>query len=184
MVERAAHNGFVVGSNPARPIYILTIFIMDFNFKDYQIAKLKKYFKNNDFFFLFHSAKLNLARWTNTEQNLKKLKLNYYKPLNKVTVKIFKNSIYKNFSSSIGGFVLFINSNYKTIELNLQSIVKNLEPSFALISVKLNNKIYSTSQLKGMKDLSYKKNVLNLHKVLDKHLKTSYILTNNKKISK
>jgi hypothetical protein len=157
---------------------------MDFNLKNYQIVKLKKYFKNTDFFFLFHSAKLNLTRWTNTEQNLKKLKLSYYKPLNRTTVKTFKSSIYKNFSSSIEGFILLINSNYKKTGLELQSVVKNLKPSFVLIGVKLNNKIYSTSQLKGMKDLSYKKNASHLHKALDKYLKTSYMLTNTKKISK
>lgn len=157
---------------------------MDFNFKSYQIVKFKKYLKNTDFFFLFHSSKLNLTRWTSIEQNLKKLKLNYYKPLNKTSIKTFKNSIFSNFSSSIGGFILFVNPNHKTTELNLQLINKVLKPSFTLISVKLNNKIYSTSQLKGLKELSYKKSVLNLHKVLDKHLKSSYVLTNNKKISK
>lgn len=157
---------------------------MDTNLKNYQIIKLKNYFKRNHFFFLFHSVKLNLAKWTTVEQNLKKLKVSYYKPLNKTTIKIFKSSIYKNFSSNIGGFVLFIYSSYKTVGLNLESLLKSLKPSFVLTSIKLNNKIYSSSQLKGMKDLSYKTNVFNLHKMLDKHLKTSYILTNNKQISK
>jgi hypothetical protein len=156
---------------------------MDLNTKSYQIFKLKKYFKNNDFFLLFYSAKLNSVKWLNTEQNLKKLKLGYYKPLNRTSVKTLQNSIYKNFTSSIGGFVLFVNSLYKNTELNLQIIVKNLKPSFALIGIKLNNKIYSTSQLKEMKDLSYKRNIFILHQTLDKYLKTSYTLT-NKKIKK
>jgi hypothetical protein len=157
---------------------------MDFNFKTYQIVKLKKYFKKNGLFFLFHSAKLNLTKWTLTEQNLKKLKLMYYKPLNKTTVKTFKSSIYKNFSSNIAGFILFINSRYKTTELNLSLIIKSLKPSFTLVSIKLNNKVYSTAQLKGLDNLSYNKSVFNLYKVLDKQLKTSYILTNKQKISK
>jgi hypothetical protein len=157
---------------------------MDFNLKNYQIFKSKKYFKNNDFFLLFHSAKLNLTKWTNTEQNLKKLKLNYYKPLNGTTFKTFKTSIYQNFSSVVGGFIIFINTNYKTTELDLSSIIKSMNPFFVLISVKLNNKIYSPAQLKGMKNLSYSKNMFNFHKSLDKHLKTSYMLTNNKNISK
>lgn len=157
---------------------------MDFNFKTYQIVKLKKYFKKNGLFFLFHSAKLNLTKWTLTEQNLKKLKLSYYKPLNKTTVKTFKNSIYKNFSFNIAGFIVFINSSYKTTELNLSSIIKILKPSFTLVSIKLNNKLYSTAQIKGLNDLSYNKSVFNLYKVLDKQLKTSYVLTNKKKFSK
>nr|BCQ06498.1 hypothetical protein [Nitzschia putrida] len=156
---------------------------MDFNFKTYQIVKLKKYFKTNNLFFLFHSAKLNLTKWSLIEQNLKKLKLNYYKPLNKTTVKTFKSSIYKNFDSNIVGFILFISPNYKTMELNLQSLIKSLK-SFSFVSLKLNNKIYSVSQLKGLNDLSYKKSAFNFYKVLDKQLKTSYVLTNKKKISK
>ena len=117
------------------------------------------------------------------KQNLKKLKLDYHKPLNKVTVKTLENSIYKNFSANIAGFVMFLNTTYKTTEVNLPAVIKSLKPSFTLVSVKLNNKIYSTSQLKGLNDLSYKKTVFNFHQVLDRQLKTSYILT-NKKISK
>jgi len=157
---------------------------MDFNFKTYQIVKLKKYFKNNGLFFTFHATKSNSVKWIITEQNLKKLKLDYYKPLNKITVKTLRSSIYKNFSSNITGFVLFISSRYKTTALNLPLIVKALKPFFTLISLKLNNKIYSTTQLKGLNDLSYKKSVLTLYKVLDKQLKMSYVLTNKKKFSK
>ena len=157
---------------------------MDFNLKDYQIFKLKKYFKNNDFFFLFHSAKLSLNQWIIIEQNLKKLKLNYYKTLNGTTLKTLKNSIYKNVSPIISSFVVFINPKFKTTEFDLDSLLKNLKPSFSLISLKLNNKIYSPTQLKGVKSLSYKKNMFNFHKSLDRHLKTSYRLTNKKVISK
>jgi hypothetical protein len=154
---------------------------MDFNFKTYQIVKLKKYFKDNGLFFLFHSTKSNLTKWTLTEQNLKKLKLNYYKPLNKTTVKTFKSSIYKSFSANITGFILFVNSCYKTTSLNLPSIIKGLKPSFTLVSLRLNDKVYSTTQLKGLNDLSYNKSVFALYKVLDRQLKMSYLLTTNKK---
>jgi len=157
---------------------------MDFNFKTYQIAKLKKYLKDESLFLLFNSTKLSLTKWTFTEQNLKKLKLDYSKFLNKTTVKTFKNSIYKNFSSNIVGFILFVNSNQKHIELNLTSLAKTLKSSFTLISIKLNNKIYSTSQIKGLSDLSYNKSVFNLYRVLDKQLKTTYLLTSKKKVSK
>jgi hypothetical protein len=150
---------------------------MDFNSKDYQSVKLKKFFKINDFFFLFHSAKLDLNQWTQTEQNLKKLKLKYSKVLNGTTLKLLNSSIYRNLRSVICGFVLLIHSNFKTTELNLKPIKKDLKPSFELISVKLNNKMYSTSQLKGLNTLSYQANVFTLYKSFDKHLKTSYLLT-------
>lgn len=153
---------------------------MDFNLKDYQIFKLKKYFKNNGFFFLFHSAKLSLNQWIVVEQELKKLKLNYYKTLNGTTLKAFEKSIYKNSSPLITNFVILIDSKFKTTEFNLERLIKDLKPSFSLISLKLNNKIYSSAQLKGVKSLSYKKNMFNLHRSLDQHLKTSYRLTNKK----
>lgn len=156
---------------------------MDFNSKDYQSAKLKNFFKTNSFFFFFHSAKLDLNQWIQTEQNLKKLKLNYSKALNGITLKLFQNSIYANVSSLICSFILFINSNFKTTELKLNSVKKDLKPSFELIAVKLNNKIYSTAQLRGLDTFSYKKAMFNLHSSLDRNLKTSYVLT-KKKISK
>lgn len=115
---------------------------MDHNLKNYQIIKLKKYFKKTGLFFLFHSAKLSLTEWTLNEQNLKKLELNYYKPLNKIAIKTFKNSIFKNFSFNIIGLVFFINSCSIKTELNLFSIIKFLKPSFILTSIKLNNKVY------------------------------------------
>lgn len=153
---------------------------MDFNLKDYQIFKLKKYFKNNGFFFLFHSAKLSLNQWIIVEQELKKLKLNYYKTLNGTTLKTLEKSIYKTSSPIITNFVTFINLKFKTTEFDLERLKKDLKPSFSLIALKLNNKIYSSAQLKGVKSLSYKKNMFNLHRSLDQHLKTSYRLTDKK----
>jgi len=125
-----------------------------------------------------------LNQWIYTEQKLKKLKLNYSKGLNGITLKLFTNSIYKNISPIVCSFVLFINPNFKTTELRLDSIKKDLKPSFELISVKVDNKIYSTSQLKGLNDFSYKKTVFNLYNSLDQHLKTSYIVTKKNNISK
>ena len=153
---------------------------MDFNSKEYQRVKLKKFFKTNDFFFLFHSAKLDLSQWVQTEQNLKKLKLKYSKILNGATLKLFQASIYRNLSSIICSFVVLINPTFKTTDLKLKPIEKDLKSSFKLISVKLNNKMYSTSQLKGLNNLSYKSNVFNLYKSFDRHLKTTYLLTKKK----
>lgn len=157
---------------------------MDFNSKTYQIVKLKKYFKNESLFLLLNSTKSNSIKWTSIEQSLKKLKLDYNKFLNKITIKTLKNSIYKNFTYNIAGFILLLNSSCKVTELNLISISKVLKSSFVLVSIKLNNKIYSPTQVKGLSELSYNKSVFNFYKVLDKQLKTSYLLTNKKKISK
>ena len=129
---------------------------------------------------MFQSAKLSLNQWIAIEQELKKLKLNYYKTLNGTTLKTFEKSVYKNSSPIITNFVILIDSKFKTTEFDLEHLTKHLKPSFSLISLKLNNKIYSSAQLKGVKSLSYKKNMFNLHRSLDQHLKTSYRLTNKK----
>lgn len=153
---------------------------MDFSSKNYQSIKLKKFFKTNNFFLWFHCAKLDLNQWTHTEQNLKKLKLNHLKALNGIASKLFENSIFENLRPAIRSFVSSVNPNFKTTELRFNSIKKDLKPSFELILVKLNNKIYSPAQLKGLDDFSYRKNVFNLYESLDQQLKRSYVLTKKK----
>lgn len=157
---------------------------MGFNFKTYKLIQLKKYLRKNGFFFLFDSVKLNKKKWTLNEQNLKKLKLRYYKPSNKITIKIFKSSIYKNFNFNIIGFIFFISSCYKRTELKLSHVLKFLKPSFVLISAKLNNKIYSIAQIKRLDILSYNKNIFSLYRIFKIQLKICCILNNKKEISK
>ena len=153
---------------------------MDFNLKNYRVFKVKTYFKKCNFFFFFHSIKVISNEWVAIEQYLKKLKLKYYKIFNGTTRKTIDNSIYKNFSKLISGTILFVEPQFKTTVLNLNLLEKELKPLFALLSIKLNDKIYSVEQLKNFKVFS-KKNMFNLHRSLDQHLKTSYRLTNNKK---
>jgi hypothetical protein len=154
---------------------------MHFNLKSYQVFKLKNYFKNKSLFIVFHCAKLNLKEWVQIEQKLKKLKLNYYKPLNKVTLKELKNSIYFNYSPIINGSVLFVSfdSSNSSSDLphNLNQLQNSLKSVFIQVSLKLNNKLYSTQQLVKFQNLSYKENIFKFHKVLNKSLKTCYVLT-------
>jgi len=157
---------------------------MDFNSKNYQNIKLKKFFKDNSLFFWFHSAKINLNQWIKTEQNLKKLKLNHSKILNGITLKLFENSIFANFNSIVRGFISFVNFNFKITEFKCNFLKKDFKPSFEIILIILNSKIYSISQLKKLNTFSYKKNVFNLYKSLDHHLKIGHLLTEKKKISK
>jgi len=157
---------------------------MDFNLKSYRVLKVKNSLKNCDFFFFFHSAKLTSNEWVSIEQDLKKLKLKYYKVFNGTTSETLKNSVYKNFNQIICGIILFIEPRFKLTTLELTSIRKDLKPLFALLSVKLNNKIYSIEQLKGFKAFSYKQNMFNFYKSLEKGLKLTYLLTNNKASSK
>lgn len=154
---------------------------MQFTLKSYQILKLKNYFKNKSLFIVFHCAKLNLKEWVQVEQKLKTLQLNYYKPLNKVTLIELKNSKYLNYNSLINGFVLFVsfNGNKFSSDLtqDLQQFQTRLKPLFITLSLKLNDKVYSPQQLNNFKKLSYKENMFKFCRTLNSSLKTSYVLT-------
>ena len=179
MVEHAAHNGLVVGSSPTRPILKIKHLIMDYNLKKYQILKLKKYFKNNNFFFILHSSKINSKEWIQIEQKIKKLKLKYYKIFNGTASKIIDNSIYANYTQVISSLIVFIKPTFKSTEIKLKILEKELKSLFILLSVKLNNKIYFISQVSSINSFSYKQNVFDLYKVLEKSLKVPYTLKKN-----
>jgi len=80
----------------------------------------------------------------------------------------------------INGVVLFVTPEFKTTLLNTKVLKKKLEPLFILLALKLNNKLYTPSQLKNLDVLSYKKTVLNFNVSLERKLKMTYRLTNSK----
>lgn len=153
---------------------------MYFNLKNYQVFKVKQYLKNFSFVFFYNIAKLKSKEWLKTEQNLKILKLNYYKVLNGTTIKILNNSSFKNFNKTISGVVLFVVPKFKLTQINIENFKKQLKPLFVILNIKLNNKIYTEAQIKNVKSFSYKQNVFNFCKSLDKHLKTTHKLTQSK----
>lgn len=148
---------------------------MDFTLKNYQVLKFKNYFKNKSLFLVFHCAKLNSKEWSETDQKLKRSKLNYYKPLNKVMLKELKSSIYINYNPIINSSLLFISlkDTHNLIKLN-----NNLQPLFVNVCLKLNNRLYSIQQLNKVQNLSYTKNVFKCYKRSNTFLKFSHIFVN------
>ena len=140
---------------------------MDYNQKKYQILKTKRYLKNYDFFFMYHSIKLNSTESLHIEQKLKKLKLEQYKMLNGISSKTFLKSILKNYSKLICGLVVTLKPELASSEISFNKLEKELKTLFILLSIKLNNKIYFSSQVTKMKTFSFKKNVFNLYKILE-----------------
>jgi hypothetical protein len=153
---------------------------MDFNLKKYRVLKVKKKLKKSELIFFFNSAKIKSNKWIKIEKQLKKLKLKYYQIFNNTTLKTIKNSIYININQIFSGVILLIKPIHKSTPIELKLIKKILD-SFVLLIVKLNNKIYLTTQLKNLNTLSYKKTVFNFHNNLEKCLKTTNRLTMNKK---
>lgn len=145
---------------------------METNFKEYQITKTKKYFKTNSLFFIFNFSKLNSKEWLKTEQKIKQIKLTHYKTLNGITKKVLINSKHINYANLISGLIIFLKPNLKQTELKIEELIKKLKPLFLLLAIKLNSKIYFIPQISKIKTLSYKKNIFNLHKVLEKSTKT------------
>jgi hypothetical protein len=158
---------------------------MDFTLKSYQVFKLKSYFKNKSLFIVFHCAKLNLNEWVQIEQKLKKLKLKYYKPLNKMTINELEKSVYCHYKFMVNSFILFLSYDCIScfdLAYNLNQLQVNLKPLLIKVSLKLNNQFYSSKQLIKFQQIGYKDNALEFCKVLSQSLKISYVLTKSIKI--
>lgn len=157
---------------------------MDLNSKIYKVSKAKSYFKNSSLSFFFHVAKLSATESSVTEKNLKKLKLEHYKIFNTSGSFLLENSIFRNYRKTICSTVLFVKPQYKLTVLNSEVLKKQLEPSFILLFVKLNNRIYSLKQTQKVETFSYKESVSRCYNLLNSKLKLTYVLTNRIKKSK
>ena len=141
---------------------------MEFELKAYKIFKIKSYLKKNIFFFFYTTTSLNLKTWILIEQVFKISDLNYYRLFNTLTRKTLKKSTYKNYRHLIHSLTMFV-SPKSTITLKLKKLIK-LETVLTMLSIKLNNKIYSVCQFKKMNLLNYTANILLLFHSLIMHL--------------
>ena len=144
---------------------------MHFKFRDYQFLKTKKHLKSK---FLIFSNGVNQTskNWLTIEQSLSDCNLNYYKIYNKIALKVFKNSLYKNTDNIVKGAFFFLKLKNALLVLNKQKLFKSLEATFfTLLSIKLNNKIYSAIQVKNMKSLNYKNTMTVFYQFLLVNLK-------------
>lgn len=155
---------------------------MHFEFRDYQFSKIKQFLKNK--FLLFsNGANQNSQNWLTVEQGLSNSNLKYYKIYNKIALKVFKNSIYKEIKQMIRGTFFFLKLGETSVLMNKHKLFKELESiSFTLLSVKLNNKIYSIVQLKNIKSLNYRNNVAVLYQFFLVNLKHVYGIKPKKSI--
>ena len=154
---------------------------MDFKLKKYRVLKIKNQLKNSGLLLFFNSAKIKSNKWILIEKQLKKLKLQYNQIFNKTTSKTLNNSIYKNINQIVCSVILLVKPEYKSTQINIKTLKKDLEPLFVLLFLKLNNKIYTYQQFQNLNTLSHRKTVLNFNSSLEKCLKTTVKLTQNKK---
>jgi len=152
---------------------------MNFNLKTYKRLKLRQYFKKVNLFFFFHGTCSNSISWTKIEQILSEEELRYLRILNPLLIATINDSIFKNLATMINGPMLLLHrGNAGLIVKKLNSI--NLRMS--LLCLKLNNKLYSKKQTKGLKALSYNENVSLFHNSMKFVIKMPYYKLKNKKI--
>ena len=152
MVEHAAHNGIVVGSNPTKFLKMLV--------KNFKKQLILKFFKNIKFFFFLFIPDYNFSYIK------KKLKLTYFSKIkifekksnNLMYNSTIKNNIYLNSLKSCKFFVYV--KNYKYLPIQQFLFVNNI------LLLNLNNKVYLANNYKLMNSLHYVQNKLVLYKYI------------------
>ena len=175
MVERAAHNGLVVGSNPARPILISILIKVKITPKNYHVKKLKILFKEFPLIFIYQTQNIKNKDWVFLGQKLKQSKINQYQVPKSAIIKMFRSSIYKNFDVSMCSNIVIISLNKDVKSAQLEPLIEKLNTSSVCVAVKLNNQIYTALMIRNIKLISYKQAMLSFVSVLTKYLKTPYI---------
>ncbi len=145
---------------------------MQFNLKNYQLLKTKQYLKKNDFLLFSIGANQKAQNWITTEQGLYKLKLNYHKIYNNITIKIIKNSIYKNLLNLINSTFFFIIPRNNKL-LGKKILLQGLNSiQLNVLAIKLNKKIYALSQSRGINSFNYKTSISVIYQFLITNLKS------------
>jgi hypothetical protein len=140
---------------------------MDFTAKNFKIEKTKNFIKNNSLFIFFNGINRNTNDWIIIEQELKKIDFNYYKICNKTSKTILNNSIFLSTSSLINSMTFLLKPLENKKEINKNILFKNIESLiFSLLAIKINNRMYSKTQIKNLISLNYKDNKLLLYKFL------------------
>lgn len=146
---------------------------MDFKLINYKIFKIKNLLKHTKLLFIFHSTRLKSENWLPVEQALKLKDFSYYKIYNVTANIIIKNSIFKNANKLlINTMTLFctLNNNFFLIPKLI-----NINPLLTFLFIKINNKLYSNSQIQKINFSTYQKNILTFCYLLEKTLKKSLI---------
>ena len=146
---------------------------MKLNFRNYQKTKIKSLLKNNNFLLFSIGANQNSANWITLEQNLHKLGFDYTKIYNNITTKILHDSIGKKLKHMVNSTFFFLKPK-QTTKLLKSTLLNELNNSkFNVVTIYLNKKVYSISQLKKVNLFHHKKNMAVMYQFLIAALKPS-----------
>lgn len=152
---------------------------MKFKIKKYKYYKIKKYFKKSSIFFIYNGT--NVKNSVKIDQQIKKLNLQYYKLYNKITNKVFFESVFKNFRYTINGLLFLIKIKNNSFGVCFQNLLL-LDKSLKLVLLKMNNNLFNISKLNYKFLLNYRNTNLLFLKTLKSYFKNVLKLTN--KVSK
>jgi hypothetical protein len=144
---------------------------MNFNLKIYKHFQIKRYFKTMHFFCFFHGTSISNENWIKIEQIFANNNLTYFRIFNRLMINTLKNSIFKNLAVLIHGPMFILNN--KNSKLTFKEL-DDLSPLISLLGFRLNNKVYSTRQIKNLKKTSYLKNVVILRNSIKAFTKLPY----------
>lgn len=134
---------------------------MKLNKKLYETVRIKNYIQSNTLGGFFQGANKNSKKWLYIEQEMKLLGYNFYKILNKIIQKTLDKSIYSQNKLLFHGLNFYIKPLKKPYTFIKNIFDKKFEPLlFICIAIKINNKIYSKTDLEKLYSLKYKKNKL------------------------
>ena len=149
---------------------------MYINRKNSTTLKTRSRLRSRNFLIFFYAFNPDQIKLISVERNLKELNVDHYKSQTKVVSNILKNSIFRIFSSVVESPVLLVDPIKKYLEFDIESLEKSFSGHSLLVLLKLNNKLYSTAQLKNLRNFSYRKNIFKFCCLLDRYLKVSCVL--------
>ena len=148
---------------------------MKLNLKQFKMLKTKKYLKTTSFFFFFCGANTNSASWIRSEQEIFNRNYHYYKLFNKISIKIFKNSIFQNFNPVISSITIVLQPITKKDIFFTKKLVSNIK-ELVCLALKFNKQIYILNQIETLNySFDYKEHKLILYQFCNITLKTKFL---------
>ena len=148
---------------------------MNNKLKNYQLKKFKHYIKKTDLIFFFFITNLPIKNQLELDQKLSKNNLKIYKIKNTIATIALQSSIFLNTLALVNGPISMLSvKNSQLHNLNLLNLL-NIYPNTFILTIKLNKKIYSNTQLKTISTLNYKDNIVILNKTFKKLIKIPYL---------
>lgn len=146
---------------------------MDLTTKKFKIKKTERLIKKNDLFIFCNSTNKDSKECVLTEQELKKTNINYKRIFNKTSKRIVKNSIFLNSNPLINSITFLLKFLLTNQKISKKLLFQKFETFiFSFLAIKINNKIYSKTQIKSLFSLNYKNNNLLFYKYLFFNIKT------------